>query len=477
MESFFRPSLLQESMEKNYISRTKDGEYVRPMWTPFVFLAELSFCLCCLVASPPSEGDRVALQECIDALPAGGTLTLGARAYHFQDLRITRSLTIQGAGRGRTLCDRGGALPFFRLTGKAAEVTIKDLALDGQGLAAAGIEAMGIKTLRLEGLRVARCGQPPTGALPSDRFGKPVDGVYARDVLQAEVRGCALVGNGRDGFIGIPVRRLFFTNNECTGNGRMGCTSDVDPGGKLGGPLQVVYQDNEVANCGTGGLHVESEKGLPAVDALFERNRVINCGDRDWGYSWGLVMGYNSKGVLRGNTVTGLGLRSTLKAYRNGILVSRPGGPVLIEGNTVEDTGRAGISVNESTFPVKLKGNLVRGGRTTGIAVYMVPDLLVENCTVEGCQEAGFWGRLCAGALIQGNHFRDNSRQAQGKFPAMHGEACPNIRILNNDLGGPPQSMGVELVFTGPTAMARLEGNTFAGARRHVRLSSFKTEN
>jgi parallel beta-helix repeat protein len=424
---------------------------------------------------PPDESE--ALQRQVDALPEGGVLTLEGRAYRFQGLRITRSLTVQGKGPGRTVVVRRQPKPFFQITGKTAVVTVQQLALEGGGLAAAGLEVSALGTLRLSDLRVSACGVPPAGSLANDSQGKPVDGVYARDVDRAEVFRCVFERNARDGFIGIPVRHLYFTQNQCRGNGRMGCTSDLDAENRVGGPLSAEYRDNEVSDCGTGGLHVESDPRLPVVECLFEGNRVSACGNRDWGYSWGLVLGCNAKGVLRGNTVTGTGLQSALKAYRNGIHVSRPGGPVLLEQNTVRDSGRSGIGVSDSDHEVVLRNNTVTGSLSEGLSFYRVPKLRMEGCTVEGSRTWGVWCRLCGGAVFLGNRFKANSQEGPGKYAAVRLESSAGARFTGNDFGGPPHAQGLELEFRALGPLTHLEGNTFEGKRSHPRLSSFKTSN
>lgn len=424
-----------------------------------------------------TRDETAALQSQVDALPPGGTLTLEARTYHFQGVTLSKSLTIQGQGPGRTVGTRGTVRPFFQIRGRGTEVTIRQLSLDGGRLEAAGIEAQGIKLLRLSDLRVSRCGTPPPGSLRNDSFGKPVDGVYARDVDRAEVYACRFEANARDGFIGIPVRQLFFARNVSSGNGRMGCTSDIDPEQRLGGPLQVVYQDNEVTDCGTGGLHVESKQGLPVADALFERNRISHCGNRDWGYSWGLVIGQNAQGILRGNTITGTGAKAALKEYRNGIHISRPGGAVLIEGNTILDSGRSGISLSESPHAVTLTNNRIAASGGSGVTAYLVSQLHVTGTTVEGSAKWGLWCRLCPNGVLEGNRFRDNSRGEPGQFAAIHAEASVGLRVKDNDLGGQPHRLGLELGADMLGVLTVIEGNTFEGRRSHPRLSTAKTAN
>ncbi len=425
----------------------------------------------------PGPDETAILQKRIDALAPGGTLVLEARGYRFHDLRISRPLTIAGQGLERTLCRRRVAGAFFTVTGRTTELTVQNLTLDGGGLEAPGIDADGITALRLSDLRILNCGVPPAGSLASDRLGKPVDGVHAADVDRAEVTRCSFETNARDGFIGIPVRHLVFTGNVCRGNGRMGCTSDVDPRGLTGGPLEAVYQDNKVSDCGTGGLHIETNEHLPVAVALFERNQVARVGNRDWGYSWGLVLGLHCRGTLRGNEISATGLTSSLQDYRNGILVDRPGGEVLIEGNRVQDSGRNGISVGNSPYPVTLRDNQVLGSEYACISVYKLDALRIERCTLEAAGQWGLWCRLCPGAVIQDNHFRGNSRSAQGRYPAALAEASPKLRFLDNDLGGPPESMGLELGSNLLAPLTRFEGNTFEGRRSHPRLSSFKTAN
>ncbi len=412
------------------------------------------------------------IQRRVDALPPGGTLVLEAGSLRFQGIRVTRSLTVRGAGIDRTHVARAGARPFFEVAGAGVEAAFEGLDLDGGGLPAAGLEAVGIRALRLRDVRVAACGVPPTGSLPDDSHGQPVDGVYAKDVDEARVERCVFLANARDGFIGIPVRRLVFAGNQSRGNGRMGCTSDVDPEHRAGGPLEAVYLDNQVEDCGTGGLHVESEPGLPPVEARFERNRVVGCGNRDWGYCWGLTLGLNARGLLRDNTIVGTGLRSSLAAYRNGIHIARPSGPVRIEGNRVLDSGRCGISVDESPAPVLLRDNVVQGAGDSGISAYRIRALRVEGCRVEGARREGLWARLCPGAEVIRCRFQGNSAGEPRAHPAVRLEACGRARLEGNDFGGEPQAWGVQASPRALALLLSLAGNRFEGRAGHPRLSN-----
>jgi hypothetical protein len=437
----------------------------------------LAFLMTVILGGQPPVDETRALQALIDATPTGGTLRLEARTYHGQDLRISRSMTIRGQGPDKTRWRRDQARPFFRIAGRTSNVAIQEMELDGGGLNAAGIEALGVGHLRLKGLRVGQCGTPNPASLPGDRFGKPVDGVYAKDVDRADVEACTFLANGRDGFIGIPVRHLRFIGNLAKGNGRMGCTSDVDPEGKVGGPLSVTYLSNEVIDCGTGGLHVETGDGLPVAEALFEGNRIKDCGDRDWGYSWGLVIGNRARGIIRNNVIERTGLRSKLEAYRNGIHLDLLGGPVLVEGNTIKDSGRVGIAVTRSPYPVRLLGNTVQGSGAHGIAAYQVEGLLVRDGAVSGANQSGLWFRLCSSVEVSGNRFMDNSKAGPNRFAAVHAERSSGLKITGNDLGGPPQKVGLEMEPAPFGPVVGFEGNLFEGRRSHPRLSTFRTEN
>jgi len=431
---------------------------------PFVALLFVATVLADGIPSPGPD-ETAALQRAVDALPPGGTLLLEARPYRFQGVRITRSLTVRGQGPERTACTRQEAQPFFIITGRSVEVVLQGFALEGGGRDAAGVEAVEVRSLRLRDVRVAHCGVPPPGSLPDDGHGRPVDGVYAKDVERAEAVRCRFEANARDGFIGIPVRHLRFEGNVCRGNGRMGCTSDVDPEKRAGGPLEAVYLDNVVEDCGTGGLHVESDAGLAPVEARFERNRVTGCGGRDWGYAWGITLGANAWGLVKDNTIAGTGKGSLLEAYRNGIHVARPAGDVRIEGNRILDSGRCGISVAESRAAVTLVGNTIEGAGSDGISAYMVRKLHVEDCAVSGAAGSGLGIRLCPGPFVARCRFRDNSVGAPGRYPAVRLESTGRARLVGNDFGGPPQAYGVE---ASPRAMAlllSLDGNRFQGPR------------
>lgn len=371
----------------------------------------------------------------------GGELALEPRVYWCAGLRVHRSLRIIGVA-GRTVLHRQVPQPFFLLQGKGATVSLEGLALEGGGLDASGVKAVGLGQLRLKAMRVRGCGRVPSGPLPSDRMGATIDGIYAKDVDRAVVQGCVLSENARDGFIGIPVRDLAFQQNLCEGNGRMGATSDVDPEKKVDGPMKVLYLDNQVRDCGTGGLHVESRPGLPPVEARFEGNLVMDCGSRDRGYSWGIVLGDHARGLLKGNRVIRTAMGSKIHGYGSGILVGRLGGPARLESNWVEESRGSGVTLNACTFPVVLEGNVIRNAGQHGLSAYQVPGLKLRRNRVEDAGGSGIWLRLCRDAVLIGNRISRKTPARERKAAAIQAELCQGLKLKNNDLG---QGVGLQL--------------------------------
>lgn len=419
--------------------------------------------------------DTNKLQAAIDEVPEGGMLKLDSRTYVCQDIKVTRSIIIQGAGADKTILRRTAAKPVFRLSGDRVKVRLEGFTIDGDFLPASGIVATTLAELDLRRIRVRNCGRPIGHAIAKDSLGQSVDGVYAYNVNKALVDQCEFSENHRDGFIGIPVKHLFFTNNRCLNNGRMGCTSDRDrePNGP-GGPLSVVYENNWVSNCGTGGLHVESTFGNPEVTARFENNTILNCGDQDWGYSWGIVLGPNCSGIVRGNTVDGVGQSSNLKTYRSGILIGGAGGPVTVYNNTVLHAGLSGIVVNDCKRPVQITGNRIRFSGENGVTIYQSEAVSVSNCIISRSQKQGIWLRLAPNCQIIGNTITNNSQISRGKHPGIRAELSRALVITNNTFELNDQNYGLELDNSNYISSLRFFGNTVDGSESHASLCNFK---
>jgi hypothetical protein len=101
------------------------------------------------IGSSPTQG----LQEAIDAAAAGSTLTLCAGTWHLTTtVRITKALTLVGAGAGQTILNGQGRVqvletshaPLAGLTG----VQLRDLTIsNGRGNTGGGILNVGLLTL------------------------------------------------------------------------------------------------------------------------------------------------------------------------------------------------------------------------------------------------------------------------------------------------------------------------------------------
>jgi parallel beta-helix repeat protein len=349
-----------------------------------------------------SGKDAAAIRKALEALPSsGGVLRFGPGVYRCDGIELTRSIALRGAGRKTTILRRSSDRPFFTFRGKRSAVSLSDLAFDGRHRPASGLAFYGVDSVRIERVTVENCGTP---GFSLGHHGS-IDGVYANDVRRAVVNGCSFLNNERDGFLGIPVRYLVVTDSIADGNGRIGFANDVDVSEK-NGPLSTLYRNNRIERCGSGGLHTESRPRLPVCEMTADGNVVRLCGDDDWGYSWGIVAGSNTRGILRNNTVDRFGLKGRASDYRDGISVYENGGPVSVTNNRVIQAGRAGILVNNARFPVRLVDNRLTDNRIAGIYLYNSPASVVTGNLVEGAHAEEIVCDASNGTTISGNVIR-----------------------------------------------------------------------
>jgi hypothetical protein len=100
-------------------------------------------------AASPQSGAVGRVQEGVNLVTAGGTVNVVAGTYS-ENVSITKSLTLQGAGIGATVLDAGSATGLT-LSGPASTVTVQGLSLTGTG-AYTPVSASGLTTLTLSGV-------------------------------------------------------------------------------------------------------------------------------------------------------------------------------------------------------------------------------------------------------------------------------------------------------------------------------------
>lgn len=91
----------------------------------------------------PGHGCFSSIQSAVDAAPPGATVRIGAGVFR-GGVRVTRSVTLLGAGAGRTVVRGGGPVLRISTDGDArARVTITSLTLTGGVTHGNGVEAVG----------------------------------------------------------------------------------------------------------------------------------------------------------------------------------------------------------------------------------------------------------------------------------------------------------------------------------------------
>jgi len=297
----------------------------------------------------------------------------------------------------------------WRFTGGFGKaLTIQDLALDGGHLAGAGIAIEQYQAVIISRVFIHDFGTPGYAL----RHKSPYDGLYIRNVENVRVTNSQFTGNERAGVELQAVHNSTVSNSVMSNNGGMGGVSEQNFEGPLDGPLIAQWLDNVLVNNGSGGIDVETDSKLPPALGILQGNRVIDCGNDNWGSGWGLVIGFHSFGTIRGNWVERFAAYASPGDYTNAIVYGRNGGPISILDNTVIGTKSYAIVGNYGAFPVTVSGNTLTDNRT-GIFIYKSPHVQIINNTVTNSSGSGIDVSWSHDSIITGNELSGNLRNVR----------------------------------------------------------------
>jgi parallel beta-helix repeat protein len=317
-------------------------------------------------------------------------------------------ISFYGEGSGKSILKlRSATSPaIWSLTGCPDKaLSIQDLALDGGHMSGAGIAIERYEAVTIKRVFIHDFGTPGYGL----GHKKDYDGLYIRNVENVRVTDSQFTGNERAGVELQAVHSSTVQNSVMSYNGGMGGVSEQNFEGPLDGPLVAQWLDNTLVANGSGGIDVETDPKLAAAQGILERNRVIDCGNDNWGAGWGLVIGLNAFGTIAGNLVENFAAYASASAYMNAIVYGRNGGPITIVSNTVLGTKAYGILGNDGAFPVTITNNHLTNNRT-GISIYSSPCVRIINNIVNHNSESGidlFWS---PGSIVRGNQLAGNRR-------------------------------------------------------------------
>lgn len=287
--------------------------------------------------------------------------------------------------------------------GRTLALVIEDLTLDGGHLGGAGLAIEQYQAVTINHVFAHDFGTPGY----SLGHKKDFDGLYIRNVEKVHVTNSQFTGNERYGIELQAVHTSMVRNSAMSFNGGMGGVSEQNFEGPLDGPLLAQWLDNTVMANGSGGIDVETDPRLPPAQGILQGNRVVNCGNDNWGSGWGLVLGLNSFGSIEGNRVGNFAANASTGNYTNAIVYGQNAGPINILNNTITRTKSNAISGLHGAFPVTIMGNTL-SYNGTGIFIYDSPRVQITNNTVTNSSQYGIAVFQSHGSTLRGNQLTGN---------------------------------------------------------------------
>ena len=382
--------------------------------------------------------DTAAFQAALTAAPAGATVYVPPGTYLVNALTRTSSAFIRGASQAASIVTRGSAVRLLTFSGVDTEVTLRGLTFDGATYAQIGVETNTVKLFDAENCAFIRNGTPGYAAGHTGSF----DGVRLYKTTTANITSCELTDNERDGFYGQAVSYLTVTGSNLSNNGRYGAANQQATDNSAG-PLSVTYSGNRMDGCGAGGLHTENGAALTPAVASWAGNIVTNCGNDDWGYGSGLILGTNAYGSVVGNTVREFAT-TTAAAYNHGIAIGAVGGNVVVSANNVDGTGADGINLNSPGHPVTVSGNNVNAAGAVGVHTYAATDSIVVANTITAAQHEGIYIEVSARVVTSDNKVYGCSLAGSGTYSGLNNRTGIAWTANGNDIEGANHHYGVE---------------------------------
>jgi hypothetical protein len=223
---------------------------------------------------------RQSIQRVIDAAPEGAVICLGAGTWE-ENLKITKSLTLHGAGREQTVIQGGGKLVIWIKSAAEIVVALERLTVT-QGTF--GILAQGSPTITLANLLISR-NQDTALALTNS--------------AQAHLSAVQIADNLSDGLVVTDNAKVIsIINSTVSGNRNVGLALGdsntvlvhvqvINNGIGLVVGGRVTIKDSQIAENSDGLYVIKSAEVVMILNSRFENNR--ECGIRmDGDFIFGL---------------------------------------------------------------------------------------------------------------------------------------------------------------------------------------------
>lgn len=341
--------------------------------------------------TPGSPDDQSeVLQRAIDAAAAARVpLWLPAGGYLAGGLNLPSGAQLFGIrGATRLVLSTG---PFILSCGKADQITLQGLVLDGVGRAVPG----GLVQARdTRGFRMHDCTVQASGG----------NGIHLEGVA-GEVSGNIVIGAGKAAIFSLDARGLSITNNtvlNAANNGIQVWRSKPGDDGTLVSGNRI---EEVAARDGGSGQNGNGINVFRAANVMVEGNRIRNC----------------VFSAVRGNSASNLHIRGNAVSNAGEVALYAEFGfeGAVISGNTV-DGAATGISITNFNNGGRLavcQGNLIRNitrgdvKNGQGAGIFVEADASVTGNVIEKALYAGVvagYGKYLRDVAISGNVIRSS---------------------------------------------------------------------
>lgn len=431
-----------------------------------------------------TSDDTAAFQAAIDAVTAGGTVNIPAGTYVLGQIRVAKPMTIAGVGDTSIMKLRNAANQTLLAINNTTNVTVRDLAIDGN---------------------VAN----QTSGYP---HGIQFSGTTDSFVTRVNIRNCEKSGvSVYDGSDRVSVTNSTFDNNEndveIHSSAYNYCANNVATNTQYeswvsyeqaGGPGKAHHNTivNNTSNGGYCGINIERSH-----DDLVQGNTVRNTiwgimvQSRDSAYSYNetvidnvLVGGSNStmwgitaenpshSNTIARNTVTNWGgtplnIQSDDSVFEGNVIDSPKAVPVktgnvIVRNNTFKNSTEVGVLFTGTLNDVVFEGNTITGAAEEGVLVLepvsrltFVRNTITGNGTsapgtLDGVYSLVTW----TNSVFAGNKIYNGSVATQ-KHPVTIPDGAA-LAAADNDLRGlsasalPAAAAGTAIAVSAPVAEA-----------------------
>ncbi len=405
--------------------------------------------------------DTAAFQNAINAAVSGGAVTIPAGTYILGQIRVTKPLEISGVGATSVMKLRSGANQTLLAISNTSNVTVRDLAIDGN----------------------------ITGQTSGYPHGIQFSATTDSTVIRVDIRNCEKSGvSVYDGSDRVSVTNSRFDNNEndveIHSSAYNYCAENVATNTQYeswvsyeqaGGPGKAHHNTivNNTSNGGYCGINIERSH-----DDLVQGNTVQNTiwgimvQSRDSAYSYNetvvdnvLIGGSNStmwgitaenpshSNLIARNSVTNWGgtplnIQSSDSVFEDNVIDSPKAVPVktgnvIVRNNTFRNSHEVGVLFSDAASDVVFEGNTVTGAAEEGVLVLepmtrltFIRNTITGNGTsASGTLDGLYSVRTWTDSSLLGNRIYNPAGVSVQKHPVTIPDGS-TVAVADNQLSG-----------------------------------------